>query len=670
MSNDQDRGVGDGSCIARLIDASIEYKHGFKRRTILDGVNFSLPEKSLIGLIGPSGCGKTTLLRSLIGLIKVKSGSVQLAGYRNDDVKSKLSPSFISYMPQDIGLNDLWSAREMFKFAARVYGIGLHDLEHRINDLQQKIDLPIDLGLMSSMSGGEKRRVSLALALIHGPKLLLLDEPTVGSDPLSRLKIWNYLVECRDKLGTTIVITTHYMDEVCQANTIAFMYEGQVLRHEPPKLLMEEYGTNRLEETTQMICRSFLDQKKTFQPQGSMGTDPLCNFPVNRWENSRRLPCSSLILASFLRIISEWRLYIPVTIFFSYWVVFTTPIILCFLWKPPLDIPIHLIADQNDQFSISQLNLINDLNNTVELELKISTLEDASYQVQKGKSIGIIIFNPDYDANLLRRALDLEKDEGIPSLVQFYGDFSDKIKAHYTIRLLEDKVRQQIFDIQRRNNQFDRFLDVLEVESIDGHSLQDNERRTINYLVPILITYYLFQLGQAGAGFGLMMDKLNGFYERQLTMGIRPWQWLASHTIRHIFLSIPIHCSSCMALLIFLNVSINLNICKFIFLLVFVDIAGGSIGLLLASIFSSPFPMMCAVFMYNISIIWFNSVIWPIESLPYFSQILLITYPYGGIFRIGQRLLAGFDSNILNGYFLLVLAWIIVAFFVAVKILK
>ncbi|XP_074604120.1 ABC transporter G family member 23-like [Brevipalpus obovatus] len=571
-----EREISKTRCIARLVDVNIEYGENWKRRKILDGVNFSLPERTLIGLIGPSGCGKTTLLRSLIGLIGLESGNVHLAGYRSDEIKSKLSPSFIGYMPQDIGLHDLWSAREMFKFAARVYGIGWDDLEHRITELQQKIDLPMDLGLMSSMSGGEKRRVSLALALIHRPKLLLLDEPTVGSDPVSRLKIWNYLVEMRDKLGTTIVITTHYIDEVNQADTIAFMYEGQVLRHEPPAKLMTEYGTKNLEETTLKICKNFLDSER--KPHKSV--DPFRGTPsVNKDHIQPISPASQMILASFLRIISEWRFCLVFSIVFTYWFLYADHVLLSFLWKPPLNIPIHVTTMEASLLSPPQLNLIHDLNKTIELSVIMSSLEEASSSVHQGKSIGFISFNPGYDVNLLRRALDSEKEQAIPPLIQFYGDFSDLIKIRYVERLLESILWKQISNVQKNHSRSDRFQDVIRIEPMDGRSVYDNTRRVSNYLLPILLNANYYSLGQATAGFGLMFDKLNGFYERQLMMGIKSWHLITAHMLRHILVTIPIHIPATFGLIFLSNVPIDLNICKVVLLISALDFTSGSIGM-------------------------------------------------------------------------------------------
>lgn len=249
------------SAIAALRNVQVEFGKNRERSLILNNVTLTVPEKSIIGLIGPSGCGKTTLLRTLIGLVPVKSGQISVGGYQNGDVCSKLSPSFLGYMPQDSGLHDLWKAIDMFRFAGRVLNIKQNEIDRRIKLLQEKIDLPSNLEYISSMSGGEKRRMSLALALIHQPKLLILDEPTVGSDPLSRIKIWKYLEECRDRFGMTIIITTHYIEEVNEANSIAFMYQGQVMCHEEPKIMLRIHGAANLEAATYTICRNYIENQ-------------------------------------------------------------------------------------------------------------------------------------------------------------------------------------------------------------------------------------------------------------------------------------------------------------------------------------------------------------------------------------------------------------------------
>ncbi|MFX3617719.1 MAG: ABC transporter ATP-binding protein [Sporolactobacillus sp.] len=216
----------------------------FKKQVVLDDVSITLNEGEIYGLIGPSGSGKTTLVRILLGLEKADSGDVQLFE-RRPTLHAFRS---LGYMAQSDALYNELSAYQNLDFFASIQGLRGKEKKARIREVAKNVGLGNDLKKsIDQYSGGMKRRLSLAAALVHEPRLYLLDEPTVGLDPLIRKEIWILFHYLRSK-GATIIVTTHVMDEVSQCDRVGLLSEGHLIAQGPPKALMEEYGVSSIED--------------------------------------------------------------------------------------------------------------------------------------------------------------------------------------------------------------------------------------------------------------------------------------------------------------------------------------------------------------------------------------------------------------------------------------
>ncbi len=192
----------------------------------VDRVSFEVRYGEIFGLIGPNGAGKTTIIKILMGIIKGDEGEVYILGRRPG---SRDVYKYIGYSPQEkeTALYEDLTVYENLKFFSRLYGVkDSGRVEEVINfvELDDKRD-----ELVSNLSGGMKARLSLALALINDPKLLILDEPTIGVDPSLRAKFWRFFNELVEK-DVTILLTTHYGDEASMCNRLALMYNGRILR--------------------------------------------------------------------------------------------------------------------------------------------------------------------------------------------------------------------------------------------------------------------------------------------------------------------------------------------------------------------------------------------------------------------------------------------------------
>ncbi|WP_152655550.1 ABC transporter ATP-binding protein [Oceanobacillus sp. CFH 90083] len=195
----------------------------------LDHVDLEIEEGTILGLLGPNGAGKTTLIHSLAGLIKIDSGEIYLFGKKLNENIMELKRQ-IGLVTQEVTVFEDLTARENLEFFGGIYGLRGAELKQRVNETLSFVGLTDKAkSLPTKFSGGMKRRLNIACALVHRPKLLIMDEPTVGIDPQSR----NYILDSVRKLqqqGTTILYTTHYMEEVQTiASQIAIMDRGHVI---------------------------------------------------------------------------------------------------------------------------------------------------------------------------------------------------------------------------------------------------------------------------------------------------------------------------------------------------------------------------------------------------------------------------------------------------------
>ena len=214
------------------------------RKTVLDGIDFEVPRGQIVCLLGPSGCGKTTMVDLIIGNTIPVAGSVTVLGEQAPYPHARKK---VGYMPQDEALYDDITAEENLRFFGAMVGLSGARLSDRMTELLQFAKLEDDRKkLVSHYSGGMKRRLSLAVAMLHEPELLVLDEPTVGLDPAHRRVIWDEF----DRLaaeGTTILVTTHIMDEAARCHRIVMLQNGRIIAQGSPTDILTQTGTADLE---------------------------------------------------------------------------------------------------------------------------------------------------------------------------------------------------------------------------------------------------------------------------------------------------------------------------------------------------------------------------------------------------------------------------------------
>lgn len=214
----------------------------YGKREALAHVDLTVPEGSVFGLVGPNGAGKTTLIKALVGALQPTEGTVRVLGLNPLDKKAEVRRR-VGYMPQIPALYEDLSARDNIRF----FGAA-----HRTPELRKKVEEALEFAELThraedpvhTLSGGMKRRVSLACALVHEPEVLFLDEPTAAVDPQLRSRFWETFRELA-RGGATLFVSTHLMDEALLCDRVCILRKGRVIASDTPRRLLEQ-GTTRL----------------------------------------------------------------------------------------------------------------------------------------------------------------------------------------------------------------------------------------------------------------------------------------------------------------------------------------------------------------------------------------------------------------------------------------
>ncbi|WP_348811531.1 ABC transporter ATP-binding protein [Flavobacterium maritimum] len=224
----------------------------------VEGISFDVKEGELFGLIGPDGAGKTTIFRILTTLLIANEGVATVAGF--DVIKDyKAIRNSVGYMPGKFSLYQDLSVEENLTFFATIFGTTIQENYDLIKDIYVQIE-PFKKRRAGALSGGMKQKLALCCALIHKPKVLFLDEPTTGVDPVSRKEFWEMLKRLQQK-GITILVSTPYMDEAALCDRIALIQKGKILKIDTPENIIANYDKRIFNVRTKNIYQLIQDLK-------------------------------------------------------------------------------------------------------------------------------------------------------------------------------------------------------------------------------------------------------------------------------------------------------------------------------------------------------------------------------------------------------------------------
>jgi len=237
----------------------------FKDITAVNDVSFEVEEGEIFGFLGPNGAGKTTTINILCTLLKPTSGRATLNGFNVTTQQNQVRQS-IGLVFQDPSLDDYISALENLRFHAFIYHVPPRLRQNRIEESLKMVELwERRHSIVKTYSGGMKRRLELARGLLHQPKVLFLDEPTLGLDPQTRNRLWEYILRLRQEKKMTIFMTTHYMDEAENADRIAIIDHGRIVALDTPAALKQQTGGDIIELKTANDELALAELKQRYQ---------------------------------------------------------------------------------------------------------------------------------------------------------------------------------------------------------------------------------------------------------------------------------------------------------------------------------------------------------------------------------------------------------------------
>jgi ABC-2 type transport system ATP-binding protein len=219
------------------------------RNTALSGVTFEVPPGGVTGVLGPSGSGKTTLLRCLLGVQKIAGGTVTVLG---EPAGSPVLRTRVGYASQSASVYDDLTVSENLRYFAAALNVDRSEVQRVV----EAVDLTDHAGqLTGRLSGGQRSRVSLAVSMLGAPRLLVLDEPTVGLDPVLREDLWALFHQLADS-GATLLVSSHVMDEAERCDRLLLLRDGQILAHEPPHVLKQRTGAADMDQAFLALVRA------------------------------------------------------------------------------------------------------------------------------------------------------------------------------------------------------------------------------------------------------------------------------------------------------------------------------------------------------------------------------------------------------------------------------
>ncbi len=217
----------------------------FDDKEVLHGINLDVGKSEIFGLLGPSGSGKTTFVKMIAGIDEATSGRIDVLGTPMPKLEMM---NRIGYMAQSDAMYTELTAKENLEFFGSLFGLRGDKMKKRMQEVMELVNLTDHMKRsVGTYSGGMKRRLSLAIALMHEPEVLILDEPTVGIDPVLRKSIWDEFANLSKK-GTTIMVTTHVMDEAEKCHRLGMVRDGSLIAVGTPEALKEETGSSNIEE--------------------------------------------------------------------------------------------------------------------------------------------------------------------------------------------------------------------------------------------------------------------------------------------------------------------------------------------------------------------------------------------------------------------------------------
>nr|QAA95940.1 ATP-binding cassette sub-family H member 7 [Diaphorina citri] len=625
-------------------EAAISVRNVYKRHSknapyVLKGINLTVERNTIYGLLGASGCGKTTLLSCLVGRHLIDFGQIRVF------IQNKKQ---LGHMPQQVALYTEFSIGEVVRYFGYLYEMTAQDIDKTYRALSKLLSLPEDgKVLCGELSGGQQRRVSLAITLLHNPDLLILDEPTAGTDPVLSSTIWNHLLGLTAQ-GKTVIVTTHYIEEARQADVIGLMREGVLLEESEPQSLLLRYSCSSLEEAFLYLCfrhsKEKAESKGNEDPPLTVQCSPVLHSPLVSNEYISWSRFKAQLLKQFIWIkrnllVMSYVVFLPLICMYVFNCavgLFPSPLRLALINEetnghPPVSCSQSVDTGCNltGPMSCRYMQKIEKIGK-VEL-VQFNNMAEAREAVGHGKLWGTMQFTPNFTQSFLNRyemGRDTEPLDIYHSNVYLSLDMTDFITSFYLQGLMYDSFRQFYGDFLEAcgNHRNVSHSPPLRFETPVFGSFTASYSEFTAPAVICLIQFFLPLLFTTSA---IIQDKLRGITERNLVSGVTVLevtlstilvqylmliiQTLVVEYIQYVLYDHPFHGDPWIT-----------------FLLVYLQgICGTMFGILICFITKQEQLAGFGIMAASIPIMTLSGLIWPVQAQPdylrYFSQMLPIT---------------------------------------------
>ncbi|XP_040161258.1 ABC transporter G family member 20 [Anopheles arabiensis] len=657
------------------------------KKIVLNHLNMSVTRGSIYGLLGASGCGKTTLLSCIVGRKFLNDGEINVLGGTPGTAGSGVPGPRIGYMPQDIALVEEFTIKETIYYFGRIYGMSKEKIRERYKLLKHLLELPGDDRYVGNCSGGQQRRVSFAAAMVHEPELLILDEPTVGLDPLLREKIWQYLVETTSTSKMAVIITTHYIEEAKQAGFIGLMRNGILLAEDSPINILERFSCTSLEEAFLNLCQKHgpseeadrtthqtatlraiagaQDLKKVIPVLGTNEQKakdggggggggglfaekrkPLTSTIKELVSFTSKRRMNALLSKNFLQMIRQ-----PAGMVFLFlYPIFQLVSFYVAVGGNPKDLRLGIVNEELtnirqcfneslittyyredydcDLYKVS-CRFLEKLNRSVAIQEYYDTYEDAYRDARKGKILGFIHFSENFTESLQDvRDNVRDADDGSfhTSEIKVYLDKSDQQITFFIEKKLLQTYREFAESLMTDCRLPKQLANIPITFETPVYGTFDEE--FTDFMAPGVVMTMIFFLATLITATIFITDRLEGVWDRTIVAGITALELLLAHIITQTSIML-LQCIEIILLATFLfdaqNQGSNITVVGLLMLLGF---AGMLYGLLI-SIFCdahSTANFMATGSFYPMIILC--GILWPLEGMPQYLQYVAYCFPF------------------------------------------
>ncbi|XP_050548996.1 ABC transporter G family member 23-like [Daktulosphaira vitifoliae] len=603
----------------------------FNKHKVINNLNLNVPTGIIYGLLGPSGCGKTTLLSSIVGTQNLDAGTIDI----NADTTSQ-----IGFMPQELQLDKYLTIYDTLKYYGTLYNMTEKQMLSRIEELCEFLEINFPDKLIKDLSGGQCRRVSMAVSLIHDPQIIILDEPTVGLDPILSHKIWNYLVDLVKNKNKTIVITTHYIQEAAQADMIGLMRQGKIIEEMSPIKFLKKYNTDSLEIAFLKICENISEEKDIVSSNDINLTD--LKYVHHGLDKSR-----SYITFHRIRALVRKNYLISYRDYMYFFFAYVMPLYQIFFTNMTIGnrLTHNTIAVSNSEINISKCNNIssisclfddydNDalscdiLNYLKSQDYNIEYFED-SHEGLKAVDTGLVsafINFPNNYTNALRQYIVRDNRFTLNEVSLVHFDNTSVLLKNQIVFDLYQGVYDVMINVTSRctsiKNSFKVPLNIKKLYGAKANSLR-------HVIIGKELIFMAFYFASACSATFMLLEKLDGLLSRSMVAGVSIVEVVISLLlVQSIGFTIQNTLFVLISLFIFENpIEISFGLWLIPFLLTLISVNGFLYGLIASAVSTNSVSVMFLTFGYNLSEAFIGDYIWPLISQPWYLQIISYNLP-------------------------------------------